>query len=175
MARVIPIRRAHHYRRKRRRKAQRHVLAVFVFGGLLFASQPTANQFPSTLDVTRDKAAPRSINRGQAWGGFSQSSTHSGATPLALAGRVTRVRDGDTFVVGNTPVRIANLDCAERGTAKGDRATQRAKALISGASVSCRLHGRQSYDREIGECTLPDGRDLGAVLIAEGICDRRRG
>ena len=33
-----------------------------------------------------------------------------------LVGMVTHVRDGDTIEVRGVPVRIANLDCAERGT-----------------------------------------------------------
>ena len=37
-----------------------------------------------------------------------------------LTGRVTHVRDGDTIVVGVTPIRFANLDCAELGTAAGE-------------------------------------------------------
>ena len=38
--------------------------------------------------------------------------------PLAdvITGIVTHVRDGDTIVVAGTPIRLANLDCAERGT-----------------------------------------------------------
>ena len=38
-------------------------------------------------------------------------------------GMVTHVRDGDTIEVRGLPVRIANLDCAERGACAGDRAT----------------------------------------------------
>jgi endonuclease YncB( thermonuclease family) len=40
--------------------------------------------------------------------------------------------------------------------------------LASGQQVTCRLHGRKSYDREIGECQLADGRDLSTVMIREG-------
>lgn len=92
-----------------------------------------------------------------------------------MNGPVTRVRDGDTIVVNRTPIRIANLDCAERGTAAGARATARARQLVSGATLACRLEGRMSYDREVGLCTLPDGRDFGAVLISERVCARWRG
>ena len=40
-----------------------------------------------------------------------------GRSGSILRGRVSHVRDGDTVVVAGTPVRIANLYCAERGTA----------------------------------------------------------
>lgn len=90
----------------------------------------------------------------------------------ALAGAVTHVRDGDTVEVAGIPVRIANLDCAERGTSDGRRATERMRNLSQRGPLTCRLSGRRSYDREVGTCRLADGRDIGAVLISEGLCRR---
>lgn len=89
-----------------------------------------------------------------------------------LAGRVTHVRDGDTVEVSGVPVRIANLDCAERGTAAGERATDRMRQLANLGPFSCDLEGRKSYDREVGTCQLADGRDVGEVLISERQCGR---
>lgn len=88
----------------------------------------------------------------------------------ALSGRVTRVRDGDTIEVAGVPVRFARVDCAERGTVAGDAATRAMRELASGRQVQCSLIGRRSYDREIGTCYLPDGADLGAVLVSRGLC-----
>jgi len=91
-----------------------------------------------------------------------------------LTGRVTYIRDGDTIEVQGIPVRIANLDCAERDSSAGKRATQRMRALSSLGSVTCTLEGRRSYDREVGVCRLSNGRDMGEVLISETVCDRWR-
>ena len=91
-----------------------------------------------------------------------------------LKGRVTHVRDGDTIVVTGTPIRFAELDCAELGTAAGERAKQRMLRLVSGKRVSCRLSGRKSYDRMIGECSLENGKSLSSVMIREGYCSRWR-
>ncbi|GAB4282657.1 MAG: hypothetical protein Kow0058_01190 [Roseovarius sp.] len=87
-----------------------------------------------------------------------------------LSGPVSHVRDGDTVELHGVPVRIANLDCAARDTAAGRAATRAMRRLVRGVSLECRLSGRQSYDREVGTCALPDGRDLGAVLIEAGLC-----
>lgn len=106
------------------------------------------------------------------WGGSSSSPSPTGSM---LIDRVTRVRDGDTIVVGLIPIRIANLDCAESGTAAGERATRRAKELVAHQTVQCRLEGRRSYDREVGVCSLANGQDFGQVLISEGVCSRWRG
>ena len=95
-------------------------------------------------------------------------------SPNALTGRVTHVRDGDTIVVGNIPIRFTNLDCAELGTAAGERAKDRMQELAGSKTVTCELTGRKSYDRMIGECDLSDGRNLSAVMIEEGYCGRWR-
>ena len=91
---------------------------------------------------------------------------------LSLLGRVTHVRDADTIEVSGVPVRIANLDCAERGTTAGERATERMRQLVTLGPFSCQLAGRKSYDREVGLCALADGRDVGEILIQERQCGR---
>ena len=89
-----------------------------------------------------------------------------------IVGRVTRVRDGDTIEVEKVPIRLGSLNCPERKTARGDKATRKMKSLIAGQKMSCYLNGRKSYDRFIGSCVTSDGRDVGAVMIEEGYCRR---
>jgi len=89
-----------------------------------------------------------------------------------IVGPVTHVRDGDTIEVSGVPIRFGSLDCAESGTADGNRATERMRTLIRGQTLTCYLNGRTSYDRKIGSCRLQDGRDLGGIMISEGYCQR---
>ncbi|MEQ9260195.1 MAG: hypothetical protein RIG84_14000 [Roseovarius sp.] len=89
-----------------------------------------------------------------------------------ITGDVTHVRDGDTIELGEVAVRLANLDCAERDSVEGKRAAMRMWLLAGEGKVTCDLEGRKSYDREIGLCHLSDGRDMGRVLISEGLCRR---
>jgi len=105
---------------------------------------------------------------------IGESEDQQTGAPNILTGRVTHVRDGDTIVVGNTPIRFADLDCAELGTAAGERAKVRMQALSGGKTVTCDLTGRKSYDRMIGECDLNDGRNLSSVMIQVGFCGRWR-
>lgn len=107
-------------------------------------------------------------------GGESVSSGRAGSTrqQAVLIDDVIRVRDGDTLVVGLIPIRLANLDCGESGTSAGEAATRRMNQLVRGQTMRCELEGRRSYDREVGVCALPDGRDVGEVLIAERFCAR---
>ncbi|MFX0547051.1 thermonuclease family protein [Roseovarius sp. S1116L3] len=134
----------------------------------IIAVAGTVGDQDGRIGKTQPRAAPRSLNGGNAWnrigGGFAGSASQT------LTGTVTYIRDGDTFVVGTTPVRIANLDCAESGTLTGDMATRRASQLVNGKTVTCRLNTQTSYDRVIGKCSLADGRDFGRVMASETGC-----
>ena len=97
------------------------------------------------------------------------------ASEARLVGMVTHVRDGDTVEVRGVPVQIANLDCAERGTSAGDRATALMRQLAAGASATCTLEGRRSYDREVGVCNIPGVGDVGEAKIRLRNFDRSSG
>ena len=89
-----------------------------------------------------------------------------------LVGRVTHVRDGDTIEVNGTPIRLNGLTCDEIGTPLGDQATRAMRRLVSGQILTCTLNGDRTYDRKVGRCKLPDGRDIGAVMISSKLCGR---
>jgi len=132
------------------------------------AANPSAND-PS------DRPLPRALRGGNARQMTGNVRTgHAVTTGTPTGGLVTHVRDGDTIEVGGRPIRIAALDCAESGSIAGDAATRRMTALVSGQRVTCSLTGRRSYDRWIGSCRLPDGRDIASILIGEGSCRRWR-
>lgn len=146
--------------------------------GLALTAVPYVNAIyqPAERSASADLEQPGTLRGGGAWGGLRPVSRSEGAALAGkrLAGPVTRVRDGDTVEVRGVPVRIANLDCAELGTPAGRRATEAMTQLARSGPLTCRLTGRRSYDREVGTCTTPDGRDIGADLIAKGVCSRWR-
>ena len=86
-----------------------------------------------------------------------------------LSGKVTKVRDGDTIVVADQPVRLAALDCPENGKFGGDAATNLMKRLTDGVTVTCELDGTTTYDRVVGYCSAR-GRDLGQQMIDAEVC-----
>ena len=153
-------------------KVWRRKLPVFVFLPMALAliglTGASLEHQTSRRSAEPAKAAPRSLNGGNAWnsigGGFAGSASQT------ITGRVTHVRDGDTFVIGSTPIRIANLNCAESGTLSGDHATRRARQVVAGQIVTCRLNTQTSYDRLVGKCSLAGGRDFGQIMIAETSC-----
>jgi micrococcal nuclease len=100
---------------------------------------------------------------------------------VASACRVVSVVDGDTVEMacaggGAFRARLTGYDtpeshepgCAAEARA-GRQATQRLNALLAGArSVEPRFGGIDRYGRHLVRLTV-DGRDVGAILIAEGL------
>ena len=94
--------------------------------------------------------------------------TQAVAGETVLTGKVTHVRDGDTIEVNNVPIRLAALDCPERGTQKGDYATELAKKF-QGLQATCELTGAKTYDRLVGYCKVNDA-DFGAYMMNNSSC-----
>ena len=91
-----------------------------------------------------------------------------------LEGSVTHIRDGDTIEVDGVPVRIANLDCGERGTSADDHATAVMRRMATGSPAICHLEDGKSHDREVGVCSIPGIGGVGEAMISAGVCKRRR-
>ncbi|MEM6576875.1 MAG: thermonuclease family protein [Pseudomonadota bacterium] len=84
-----------------------------------------------------------------------------------ITGPITTIRDVDTIVVGQTPVRLNGVDGPERNTAVGREARRWMIDHVGGKILSCVLNGDRSHDRLVGIC-YAEGRDIGAVAIAAG-------
>ena len=84
--------------------------------------------------------------------------------------RVARVVDGDTFKLSgqSQSIRVWGLDAPERNKAGGSAATAALNALISGQTLSCVVVDIDRYQRLVGQCFLPDGRDITAAMIMTG-------
>ena len=85
-----------------------------------------------------------------------------------LTSKVTHVRDGDTIEVNNVPIRLAALDCPERGTQEGDTASKIAQQFL-GSQAKCELTGAKTYDRLVGYCEIND-TDFGRYMMQNSAC-----
>ncbi len=161
-------------KRKRKRRvpvATIGLILTSVAFVLVIAFQVVPHDVGRTVPA-KTTASPTAVRSGIAWNGATFESMTASRT---VVGRVTHVRDGDTIEVSGRPIRIDKLDCAEMRTADGRLASSRMRALVSGQMLSCTLSGRKSYDRWIGSCRFPDGRDLASVIKEDGYCTRWRG
>ncbi len=87
-----------------------------------------------------------------------------------FTGRVTRIADGDTFRISSQSARIRDwsLDAPETTRPGGAAATAALSRMISGQTLACRIRDIDRYGRIVGQCFLPDGRDIAAAMIASG-------
>jgi micrococcal nuclease len=84
-----------------------------------------------------------------------------------IEGRVTVVRDVDTFVVAGTPVRLNGVDGPETSTRIGRDARSFMTRLVRGETVTCQLNGERTYDRWVGICYI-NNQDIAAIAVANG-------
>ena len=86
-------------------------------------------------------------------------------------GAVRYVTDGDTFTLRGVErsIRVWGLDAPERDERGGSAATRTMRQLITGQNLTCRVRDIDRYGRIVGQCFLPDGRDIAAQMIAAGV------
>lgn len=100
------------------------------------------------------------------------------ASARDIAAFVARVADGDTLILrdGRT-IRLIGINTPERATVErpaeplADVAHARLAALTEGVALRLQL-GRQAHDphgRLLAYVFLPDGREVGRALVAEGL------
>lgn len=97
----------------------------------------------------------------------SASSPAVGVSPGSA--RVSRVVDGDTFVIdGGQRVRVLGIDSCESGTTAGQSATGAASLVLYGTTVTlAREPGvdLDRYGRQLRYVTMGDGRDFGRYMV----------
>lgn len=79
------------------------------------------------------------------------------------------VIDGDTIIIKGTKIRLAGIDAPELDMPWGQKSKWAMVAICKGHTITAKLDGERSYDRLVGTCFLPDGRDIGAELIRTGL------
>jgi endonuclease YncB( thermonuclease family) len=93
-----------------------------------------------------------------------------------------RVLDGDTLRCGRTRIRLIGIDAPElpghcargRECVAGDAAASAdsLRALVGGATVTCRKTDTDRYGRIVARCSVRD-RDLSCAQLAGGFAVRR--
>lgn len=79
------------------------------------------------------------------------------------------VIDGDTVVISGTKIRLAGIDAPELHHPWGRKSKFALISMCKGQVVTARLQEDRSYDRIVAKCYLPDGTDLAAELVKQGL------
>ena len=97
--------------------------------------------------------------------------------PYMVAG-TAKALDGNHIMVDDMEVRLWGIVAPERNTWSGAAAASFLSASIDGTDIRCRLTGKRIYKRPIAVCFLPNGQDVSAMIVAEGLaldCQRMSG
>jgi endonuclease YncB( thermonuclease family) len=91
----------------------------------------------------------------------------------SFAGRVVSVSDGDTIIVLRPgtiqeKVRLAEIDCPEKGQPFGQAAKRKTGDLAAQKTVTVEVRTTDRYGRTVGEVVLPDGSSLNRELVRAG-------
>lgn len=94
--------------------------------------------------------------------------------PLSFEGKVTAIKDGDTYKVlyagSERTIRLAHIDCPEKKQPFGNRAKQFASDICFGKIVTVKTEGKTDRNKRIiGEIILQDGTNVNKELVRNGL------
>lgn len=93
--------------------------------------------------------------------------------PEPTSGRVTHIVDGDTLDVGRERIRVLGIDTPERDECGYAAASRAASELALERVVRLEPDATQAvrdrFGRTLAYVRLPDGRDLGELLLRRGL------
>ena len=79
------------------------------------------------------------------------------------------VTDGDTITIKRTQIRLFGIDAPELEHPYGKRAKWAMVRLCKGHRIRAEITDEDDYGRVVAKCFLPDGRDLSAELVKQGL------
>lgn len=88
--------------------------------------------------------------------------------PTRLTGKCW-VEDGDTIIIKGYAIRLAWIDAPELDHPYGKASKWAMHRLCKGQTIIAHVSDEMSYKRVVATCYLPDGRDLAAELVKQGL------
>lgn len=135
-------------------------------------SEPQTAPEPGPRDVAKT-AAPRRATRYPDRQERARRAVRLAEAASSCGGKVLRgkchVIDGDTIVIRFIHIRLGGIDAPELDQPWGQKAKWAMVALCKGNEITAHVTGEMSHDRVVATCTLPDGRDLAAELVKQGL------
>lgn len=79
------------------------------------------------------------------------------------------VIDGDTIEISGSRIRVAGIDAPELDHPWGKKSKYALLQMCKGKVVTAVITPGLSYDRTVAKCYLPDGTDIAAELVKQGL------
>lgn len=88
--------------------------------------------------------------------------------PVVIEGPAYVV-DGDTVVVRKTQIRLYGIDAPEMNHPFGKKAKWALVRMCKGQSIRAEILSHDAHGRTVAKCHLPDGSDLSAEMVKQGL------
>lgn len=79
------------------------------------------------------------------------------------------ITDGDTIRIRKTQIRLFGIDAPELNHPYGKKAKWVLHKLCKGQIVRAEITDKDDHGRTVAHCYLPDGRDLSAEMVKQGL------
>lgn len=99
---------------------------------------------------------------------FDSATAHPAKLPRVLEGPAY-VTDGDTITIKKTQIRLYGIDAPELDHPYGKKAKWAMVRLCKGHRIRAEITDEDDYGRTVAKCFLPDGCDLSAELVKQGL------
>lgn len=140
------------------------VLVAAIAVALRFRGKVDDNKSPPPIDPWANASKKRASSQRP----FDQKTSHSLAKPREISGPA-RIVDGDTIVIKKTQIRLFGIDAPELDHPYGQKAKWALVALCNGKHVRAEITDEDEYGRTVAKCFLPDGHDLSAEMVKQGL------
>lgn len=147
---------------------------VILFGAIFFVlklgrseSHSGQSQTNRTSQPSQERKPFTQIGKTQPSRFDEKSAKHLGQE-IVLTG-AAYVTDGDTITINKTQIRLFGVDAPELNHPYGKKAKWALYELCKGQSVRAEITDRDVYGRTVAHCYLPDGRDLSAEMVKQGL------
>lgn len=127
---------------------------------------PSINSAPSPSVAASEKRTPCAVQSTPQ--PFNPATAHPVPTHSTLCGKAYIV-DGDTLKIQKTQIRLFGVDAPEMNHPFGKKAKWALHALCKGQMVTATITDVDTHGRTVAKCTLPDGRDLSAEMVKQGM------
>ncbi|MFV0408383.1 MAG: thermonuclease family protein [Paracoccus sp. (in: a-proteobacteria)] len=90
------------------------------------------------------------------------------SSPRILHG-AAYIIDGDTLVIRKTQIRLFGIDAPELDHPYGQKAKWALATICKGQMIRAEISAQDVHGRAVARCYLPDGRDLSAEMVRQGM------
>jgi len=144
-------------------------LEFLVIVAFLIAAYFVLRSFENTDDPNSKEDPPETkLDESSTFRPFDHQEIRPDTSTQTITGAAYIV-DGDTLVIRKTQIRIFGVDAPEIDHPYGKKAKWALHALCKGQKIRAEIVAEDKHGRMVARCFLPDGRNLSAEMVKQGM------